>query len=401
MKPNFEIDFLKSISSDSNSRIASSVLKYIAISLPIQPYSIKNIKALQILSKCSNKKIYNDTVIQFFIDYNWKEVFPWAVSYSVLIWIHIIFYGISLIDTSVIFYMIPFWLSHCLIFIWEILQIRTNWNEYLSNVWNIVDIALLLCTPIWTILRVLGVDSLYIDLALATLLMMRGVASFKIFDGTRHYIRLILQSLNNIKYFLIIFIYSTLFFSIMIFIVLSKDEDHSLNYFEVLKKSWALSVGGETGIESQYGIIFLVIFISTIFNLILMLNMLISILGDSYDQFTIDKNMIDYRERISLTLEVQTVLFWKSRLNKSFFVHFLESQFEDRIDQSDDWQGRIMYAEQRQENRIDDLVKKVDGVQSIIDSKIDEVKSEIDEVRIRIDGVDTKLNEMSSQVLGC
>jgi peptidoglycan hydrolase CwlO-like protein len=403
MMPSFKIDFFNTISSDENTRLTNSQLKYIAISLPIQPYSTKNISALQVLSNCSDKKLYDDIVIQFFINYNWNQVFRWAVCYSVLIWIHLIFYGITLIDTSDIYLMIPFWITYCLIFIWEILQMRVNFREYRSNAWNFIDILLILSTPVWSILRILNVDSLYIDLALALLLMIRGIPSFKIFDGTRHYIRLILQSLNNIKYFLIIFIYSTLFFSLLLFIVLSNDEEDKSNYFEVLKKSWALSVGGDMGIESQYNIIFLVIFISTILNLILMLNMLISILGDSYDQFTIDKNMIDYRERISLTLEVQTALFWKNQVNQSFFVHFLESQFQNRMQENDDWQGRIMYAEQRQEMRIDELAKKVDGVQikidgvqSKIDRKIDGVKSEINK---KIDGVEMKITEMSSQLV--
>jgi hypothetical protein len=171
-----------------------------------------------------------------------------------------------------------------------------------------------------------------------------------------------------------------------------KDEDHSSNYFTVLKMSWALNVSGELGIQSEYHIIFLVIFFSTILNLILMLNMIISILGDSYDQFTLDKNMIDYREKISLTLEVQTALFWKNQLNKSFFVHFITSQFENRADETDDWQGRMMFADQRQEQRIKDFA-------GTIDQRINEVESKINaKIEGKIDGVETKLAEISSQL---
>jgi preprotein translocase subunit SecG len=273
------------------------------------------------------------------------------------------------------------------------LHLGLDFKEYLKNSWNYIDILLICLSPCWSALRIYRIDSLYTDLALASLLMMRGIAPFKIFNGTRHYIRLILQSLNNIKYFLIIFLYLTMFFSVLIFIILRNDEQHDdTSFFDMVKMSWYLSATGNTDIQSKYVIISLVIFMSTILNLILMLNMLISNLGDSYDQFCFDKNIIDYRERISLTLEVQTALFWKNQVDKNHFVHILTRKFESKIEDDDDWQGRIMFTELKQEKRIESLEKIMNGLEnkiSLVDKKIE----------TRFSAVDEKIDIICSQLL--
>ena len=42
-----------------------------------------------------------------------------------------------------------------------------------------------------------------------------------------------------------------------------------------------------------------------------MLNLLISILGDSYDLFMIEKRVYCLKEKIYFSLEIQTILFWE------------------------------------------------------------------------------------------
>ena len=57
--------------------------------------------------------------------------------------------------------------------------------------------------------------------------VIRGLTGFKAFDKTRYYIKLILQSLDDIKYFLIIFVYTTICFGLLS--VTSKDLNVDIN----------------------------------------------------------------------------------------------------------------------------------------------------------------------------
>ena len=82
------------------------------------------------------------------------------------------------------------------------------------------------------------------------------------------------------------------------------------------KLSWAINITGDAEIDNKDDfLVYVTIFMSTILNVILMLNMLISILGDSYDIFMVERSIIDYREKINVTLEFQTALFWRKSNN--------------------------------------------------------------------------------------
>ena len=60
------------------------------------------------------------------------------------------------------------------------------------------------------------------------LYIIRGVTIFRIFDGTRYYIKLISESLIDIRFFLVMMFYST--FSFGILFIKSKEEKITFNH---------------------------------------------------------------------------------------------------------------------------------------------------------------------------
>ena len=286
---------------------------------------------------------------------------------------------------------------------------------------------MLLLVIYWTVARVSEIDTPYEEYLLAILISLKGTISFRIFDGTRYYYRLVKNSLLSIRYFLVVFAYSTLFFTVLLYIISCNNEK---SIIEIWQRIWALNFTGEA--ENNYStseiLSYLTIFSATILNLILMLNLLISILGDSYDLFMIEKMVYDLKEKIDFSLEIQTTLFWKKQYNQSKYFYVLSKAFDDGGENaSADWQGKIVFLEKRQEKNIDNLKQntnelkdiingkdfkvklseiqvsmdqKISGVEKIIDNKISGVDNKIIEVEQKINGLEQKMNEVDQKISG-
>ena len=54
----------------------------------------------------------------------------------------------------------------------------------------------------------------------------------------------------------------------------------------------------------------IILLIATIINVILMLNLLISILGDSYERFQLEDTNVDIKEKARISMELQSMMFW-------------------------------------------------------------------------------------------
>ena len=74
--------------------------------------------------------------------------------------------------------------------------------------------------------------------------------------------------------------------------------------------------------------------IASVLNVVLMLNLLISILGDTFDQFQIDKSIIDYKEKAEWALEIETLFFFVRKESDSRYMHFCISSNNDEEEQN-------------------------------------------------------------------
>ena len=77
-----------------------------------------------------------------------------------------------------------------------------------------------------------------------------------------------------------------------------------------------LNFGNYHNEDSKLGSIpmtYIVYFGATVVNVILMLNLLISLLGDSYERFQLDQVKIDIREKAKNSLELQLMILWTKK----------------------------------------------------------------------------------------
>ena len=193
--------------------------------------SKENLEILQSIANCKNEQIFMTPFIQYFIKLQWKTIQNWVIFYSFLISINIILF-IALLaftdtslsdipDTSSIIklsILVIFFLVNSVLVTWEILQYKSNQLEYFNDSMNRIDCLRIIFTSVWIILDFFSIYFLKFTWIVAFLNLLRGITAFRVFDGTRYYITLIITALNDIKYFIIIFSYSTFSFGVLFLI---------------------------------------------------------------------------------------------------------------------------------------------------------------------------------------
>ena len=228
----------------------------------------------------------------------------------------------------------------------------TDAKEYFEDYWNYLDIVRNLSSVAWIVLGLCGVSSLYFTWSVALINLLRGITVFRLFDGTRFYIELIFRSLNDIKYFFLMFAYSTFTFGFLLMI--SRDE--GLGFSSIWGESYDLNFGNYEDTNSGiYFMQYIGYFGATVINVVLMLNLLISILGDSYERFQLEQAIVDIKEKARISMELQSMMFWANKQSLLKCIRLCNSAFQDEEEQ--DWEGRIRFMDKKLDKSIKELIE--------------------------------------------
>lgn len=186
---------------------------------------------------------------------------------------------------------------------------------------------------------------------------LRGLTGFRIFSGTRYYIRLILRSITDVQAFMAIFLYTTLAFGL----INSIDDTKEIT----LEKIWIWSFDldlGNVNHNSVFNIRYIIFFAASVVNVIIMLNLLISILGDSFDRFQVSATESDYMEMTDCIYEIECIMFWNRNRNESFPLLIWDS-LESATDALDSrWEGRLMMLERSMKRNTDLIIQEMSNM---------------------------------------
>ena len=106
---------------------------------------------------------------------------------------------------------------------------------------------------------------------------------------------------------------------------------------------------------------------ATIINVVLMLNLLISILGDSYERFQLTQVIIDYKERTNLIIEILSMKTLKA-FESLEYLHVCISANENEEDEN--WEGRIRYMDTKLDKNFKKLTDELIQDKSLFKDKI-------------------------------
>lgn len=297
-----------------------------AFRMNLYPGSEKSITFLSSLLECENDKIYYTKLIQVILNMKWSQV-KWFIAVQAIVYLaYLALLGVySVFFWEETWFMVfPFIISTVL-FAYEGLQMYTSGLDYFSDLWNYVDITRGLlfntyCIMVWSGFTGETAKSLFTMTVLFSWL--RGVTYFRIFERTRYLINLIIEASVDIIAFFILLFYSTLAFG-LVMQSLSHNEEfiegNPVTMIDFFLLSYKQNLG-ELPNNPNDALTWVLFFIITIVNPVIMLNLLISIMGDTYGRVKDGKVIADARELLGMIIEVETLMGWNKQNNVAEFL---------------------------------------------------------------------------------
>ncbi|OMJ95680.1 hypothetical protein SteCoe_930 [Stentor coeruleus] len=381
------------------------ILKFSRFPIPSVCGSEKSIELLKAILESANKEIFKSEFIQSLVSNRWDEVKLWIYSYTFLMWINLVLLITLLADFSWV-YLIPFIVVNTLLFMWEFFQFIDSGLEYIQDIWNLVDMLRLIFTGSWIIIKFTESNQTvlyYVSWFAVLLNVVRGVTGFRAFGATRYYIRLILQSLVSMKSFLYIFIYSTLSFGLLNIAATSG----TISADSLWMDSFGLAFGETDAMKSEHvDLQYISFLIAMVVNVILMLNMIISILGDSFDEFQLMAEIYNYREMIEVLLEIEQLKSLILKPNESLYLHTCMHAY---LSDEDSWQGKVMETKvylQDVERKISEGIKSIDesikttqlGMASLENNIGKSVQDSNQKLSSRVENLENQMNEIKESL---
>ena len=289
--------------------------------LNLIPGTQDSLGLIKSLIETDNDQIFMSNFIQIILQEKWSSIRYILYIQAVLYITYLVLLSIysSIGNTSV--------LSACfainiILIVYEFIQFLCSRQDYFKDFWNYIDITRsAVMTLIWIrdIAGIFDTDDNLIALVVF-ISWTRGISYFRVIAVTRYYINLIYEVIWDILPFLSILFYSTVAFSFVFERLLHRSD----TYFKYLSASWEINVGGFDSANYDNWM-YLSFFIHTIFNPILMLNLLISIMSHTFDRVESNILVADSRELAGMILEGELVYVWRRKINKSTFLHVCKS----------------------------------------------------------------------------
>ncbi|OMJ65122.1 hypothetical protein SteCoe_39187 [Stentor coeruleus] len=252
--------------------------------------------------------------------------------------------------------------------------------------------------------------------------LIRGLTGFIAFSNTRYFIKLIQMCIIKIKDFFIIFIYATLSIGLMN----SISTNESFNYHSIWSSPFGIIVGKTDSFYETNFIQSITFIIAVATNMIIMLNMIISILGDVFDEFQLNAEIYNYTEMAQVILETEQIRSffgsvenykylhvcihayeaaeteWKGRvmdlrdyLKDDYFKKYLKPSFNENQKQISEETKTIISGEVK---TVSGEVKTVSGKVEAVSGKVEAVSEEVKLVKNRIDGIEKSISNLQGSI---
>ncbi|OMJ87290.1 hypothetical protein SteCoe_10974 [Stentor coeruleus] len=184
--------------------------------------------------------------------------------------------------------------------------------------WNTLDLARLVLCFCWAYLNFYSQTNNSMEIILIALTFVRGLTAFRCFNGTRYYVHLIMSSIRDIKFFLVIFFYSTISFGV---ISSYTNGNAEFSFQNSLITAYDMNLGNFSHTE-DFSLGYFVFLCASIINVIIMLNLLISVLANSFENFKTIAAEIDFMEMADVLTEIEGLMIFRrsNSISKYFFV---------------------------------------------------------------------------------
>ena len=205
-----------------------------------------------------------------------------------------------------------FHLLNLLLMLYELGQMLTSGRGYWLDPWNWADCSRGIVCISWAILQLeLAESESSLRLLVTVLCFLRGFTYFRSCRMTRLFVFMTMSVVRDIYSFLVVLAYSVFSFGVCFL-----ATQPSLTVGSSWASAFVLLLGSFDISESmvwQWG----VFTCAALINVIIMMNLLVSILGDAYEkaQLTLHENNLNLQ--LNLVLEYESLMFWRKAWGKA------------------------------------------------------------------------------------
>ncbi|OMJ69857.1 hypothetical protein SteCoe_32313 [Stentor coeruleus] len=287
--------------------------------------SSEGLQFLESLCNCSDNDAFKTQIVQFIVLYKWEQVKYYIFLHNLLYLLFAIstlYYVAFTVEFSYFWHFFIFVINSFLL-VYEWLQMS---KSYLSNLWNILDIFRIIIVYLFLVAKYyFFYPEKYFDnltekrtyqlilVLVVGLTLLRGLSFFECYQKTRSMIKIFVDIIKDSIPFLLVLSCTTLAFTFIFMII-----DINLDFGASLTDAYCINFGGFN--TDNYGVFQLIIFhLATLINPLLMLNLLVSIMNETFSR--LKENLIteDIKALAELVVEHESVIFWKkNRGHKKF-----------------------------------------------------------------------------------
>ena len=259
----------------------------------------------------------------------------------------------------------------------EAMQIISLKLSYFFDPWNYPDVGMLVFSFLAIYLPTEDQNAISWFYMLTVLLQwIRLVSYFRIWGRTRHLIRAITETISDMIPFLCVLLMLIFCFTSAWLACFPEDELKDLYYKDFLFSGYNVILGNPPDVETntrEY-IVFVVI---TLGGLIVLVNMLIAIMGDTFSRVQSNAIVYDYRERLRVIIDLESVMLicnYRKSHRLNIGVIRRPNGFED---EQAEWEGGYTELKKITKDNFKKLNKKIDRelkyLQTRLEQKFDKI----------------------------
>jgi len=324
-------------SNDFDAKIAGgkTTVEYLVTPFPvfIDLGSKQSIAALEVLtSDDTDMNLFKTLFIRTIVNLKWKQLWWFIFLSTVLYWVLLgIMIGITL-------HYFDHWAArgafislNTWFLLVEMLQASTSPREYVCEYWNYVDLTRTGLSYWWA----LSAFQPWVSFLVMLLSLLRGITTFQTFDATRFYVRMIFVVTHETLSFIWVFFYSTLSFGLL-FATVNPDEAH--NFLNTWMIPYELNMGN-FDVHDKGSWYWMVFMAAALVNVIIMLNLVVSILGDAFDKFQSIAEAADILGKAEVLYEYERMMWWRRESGRRQFLQICRP--EGQSEGVNEWAGKV------------------------------------------------------------
>lgn len=309
----------------------------------------------------------------------------------------VVLYTCSITDEYI---SILFFIAQNVLFgILEGMQMLADLKSYFTDMWNILDIARIFSIFVYCIEVFVWDNDEYNKYLWCIIIILswgRFISVFRIFSSTRYLIRIIIEVIKDMIPFM--FILSTGTFAIGL--LFYEIEGNNRDMISCILQSYRIAYG-DYDVEHYTYEKWMVFIIATVINPLIMMNLLISIMGDTYSRVQDLQAVADSKELGSMILEVEPMLFWKRSSGDKMFLQQCSISEDNFLDGNKAMQGRIRELKNSLKvvsEKQKDEEKMIAGFNKTHIRTTDGINNKIKDLSLVVHSIKSEMNTLKNEV---